>query len=168
MIRPLVDEQKLQNLDKMDYDELRPEFVHQAMSFRKRILSSVKVKSLQNQKLNGELYCSMINSYVGAINEGAVPNIENAWNYMCEEQCRKSLDDCYELFIKEMKEGFRDFPKPEEEFTKCVTEAEEKALEAFREKALGDRAPLVLKELKNRIRTQIAEVKDQNLKESHE
>ena len=67
-----------------------------------------------------------------------------------------------------MKEGFRDFPKPQEEFTKCVTEAEEKALEAFREKALGDRAPLVLKELKNRIRTQIAEVKDQNLKESHE
>lgn len=75
MIRPLVDEQKLQNLDKMDYDELRPEFVHQAMSFRKRILSSVKAKSLQNQKLNGELYCSMINSYVSAINEGAVPNI---------------------------------------------------------------------------------------------
>lgn len=68
----------------MDYDELRPEFVHQAMSFRKRILSSVKVKSLQNQKLNGELYSSMINAYVNAINEGAVPNIENAWNYMCE------------------------------------------------------------------------------------
>lgn len=83
MIRPLVDEQKLQNLDKMDYDELRPEFVHQAMSFRKRILSSVKVKSLQNQKLNGDLYCSMVSAYVNAINEGAVPNIENAWNYMC-------------------------------------------------------------------------------------
>lgn len=168
MIRPLVDEQKLQNLDKMDYDQLRPEFVHQAMSFRKRILSSVKVKSLQNQKLNGELYCSMISAYVGAINEGAVPNIENAWNYMCEEQCRKSLDDCYELFIKEMKEGFREFPKPEDEFNKCVHEAEEKALEAFREKALGDRAALVLKQLKNRIKVQIGEVRDQNIKESNE
>lgn len=75
MIRPLVDEQKLQNLDKMDYEELRPEFVNQAISFRKRIVSSVKVKCLQNQKLNGELYCSMMNSYVTAINEGAVPNI---------------------------------------------------------------------------------------------
>jgi hypothetical protein len=76
----------------MDYDELRPEFVHQAMNFRKRIISAVKIKTLQNQKLNGDMYCSMLNSYVGAINEGAVPNIENAWNYMCEEQCRKSLD----------------------------------------------------------------------------
>lgn len=63
-----------------------------------------------------------------------------------------------------MKEGFRDFPKPEEEFNKCVNEAEEKALEAFREKALGDRAVLVLKELKNRIKTQIAEVREQNAK----
>lgn len=68
----------------MDYDELRLEFVQQAMSFRKRIVNSVKPKTLQNQKLNGVLYCSMINSYVNAINEGAVPNIENAWNYMCE------------------------------------------------------------------------------------
>lgn len=83
---------KLQNLDKMDYDELRPEFVHQAMAFRKRIITSVKVKTLQNQKLSGDLYCSMMSSYVTSINEGAVPNIENAWNYMCEEQCRKSLD----------------------------------------------------------------------------
>ena len=41
------------------------------------------------------MYCSMMNSYVNAINEGAVPNIENAWNYMCQEQCRKALDDCY-------------------------------------------------------------------------
>lgn len=30
------------------------------------------------------MYCNMMVSYVGAINEGAVPNIENAWNYMCQ------------------------------------------------------------------------------------
>ncbi len=67
-----------------------------------------------------------------------------------------------------MKEGFREFPKPEEEFNKCVNEAEDKALEAFREKALGDQAGPALKELKNRIRNQIAEVRDQNIKESYE
>lgn len=30
------------------------------------------------------MYCNMLSSYVTAINEGAVPNIENAWNYMCQ------------------------------------------------------------------------------------
>lgn len=124
MIRPLVDEQKLQNLDKMDYDQLRPEFVHQAMTFRKRIINSIKGKTLQNQKLNGDMYCSMMNSYVNAINEGAVPNIENAWNYMCEQQCRKVLDDCYELFIKEIKDNLKQLPRPEEQFEKVMSEAE--------------------------------------------
>lgn len=167
MIRPLVDEQKLQLLDKLDYDELRPEFVDQAMKFRKRIITSIKVKTLQNQKLNGDMYCSMISSYVEAINDGAVPNIENAWNYMCEEQCRKSLDECYEVFMKELKDGFRDFPRPEEDFNKVVTDAEEKSLEMFRGRALGDRASDVLKELKNRIRERISEVREENIKESH-
>lgn len=83
MIRPLVDETKLQNLDKMEFKELRQDFVEQAKSFRKRLMGSIKVKTLHDQKLNGELYCSMMNSYVAAINDGAVPNIENAWNYMC-------------------------------------------------------------------------------------
>lgn len=29
------------------------------------------------------MYSSLMKNYVAAINEGAVPNIENAWNYMC-------------------------------------------------------------------------------------
>jgi len=35
----------------------------------------MKPKTLHGQKLNGELYLSMLQSYVGAINEGAIPNI---------------------------------------------------------------------------------------------
>jgi hypothetical protein len=72
--------------------------VDQAMKFRKRIIQAIKVKTLQNQKLNGEMYCSMMNSYVGAINEGAIPNIENAWTYMCIEKCMKLQEQCYSFF----------------------------------------------------------------------
>lgn len=103
MIRPHHDELKLQNLDKVDYNELKPEFVQQSMNIRKRIISAVKVKTIQNQKLNGEMYCNMLGSYVGAINDGAVPNIENAWNYMCDEQCRKAFEDIHESFEKDIK-----------------------------------------------------------------
>ena len=38
---------------------------------------------MNDKRLNGEMYASMLESYVAAINDGAVPNIENAWNYMC-------------------------------------------------------------------------------------
>lgn len=30
------------------------------------------------------MYLCLLNSYVNAINNGAIPNIENAWNYMCQ------------------------------------------------------------------------------------
>ena len=40
--------------------------------------------------------------------------------------------------MEKMKDGFRVFPQPEEDFNRCTSEAEEKALEAFRLKALGD------------------------------
>ena len=73
----------------MDYDKLRPEFVAQVMKIKNKVVSNVKVKTLQNQKLNGNMFCSMMESYLKAINEGAVPNIESAWKYMCEEQCEK-------------------------------------------------------------------------------
>ena len=49
------------------------------MKIRKKIISSIKVKTLQNQKLNGETYCTMISSYVNAINAGQVPNLLDTW-----------------------------------------------------------------------------------------
>ena len=63
----------------------------------------MKPKTLNGQKLSGELYLSMLSSYVGAINNGAVPNIENAWNYMCQEQCTKVFNESYEVFEREIK-----------------------------------------------------------------
>lgn len=101
MVRPVTNEDKLQNLDTLSLDEMRPEFANQTLSFRKRILNGVKVKALQNQSLDGNLYCSMLNSYVQAINEGAIPNIENAWNYMCSERCEKAQEECFAMFMTE-------------------------------------------------------------------
>ncbi len=84
MVRPLVDETKLQDLDAIPFEELRPDFIEQVIQFRKRVTQGLKIKTFNGKQLNGDMYCNMMSSYVGAINEGAVPNIENAWNYMCQ------------------------------------------------------------------------------------
>lgn len=39
------------------------------------------------------MYLCLLNSYVTAINNGAVPNIENAWNYMCQEKCAHAFEE---------------------------------------------------------------------------
>jgi hypothetical protein len=54
------------------------------MNFRKRVLNRIKPKVFKGKQLDGPMYLCLLSSYVNAINNGAVPNIENAWNYMCQ------------------------------------------------------------------------------------
>jgi len=75
MVRPLVDETKLQDLDCIPFDELRPDFMDQVIEFRKRVTQGLKIKTINGKQLNGDMYCNMMCSYVAAINDGAVPNI---------------------------------------------------------------------------------------------
>jgi len=78
LIRPLTNEENLQNLDKMDFDKLRPEFFEQVINLRKKVLNRMRPKTLNQKLLTGEMFAGLIKSYVSAINNGAVPNIENA------------------------------------------------------------------------------------------
>lgn len=92
LVRPLVDEKKLQLLDTLDMDELRPEFVDQVMNLRRKVLGRIKPKLFKGKELDGKMYLCMLNSYLSSINSGAIPNIENAWSYMCQEKCAQAFE----------------------------------------------------------------------------
>ena len=62
------------------------------MLLRKKITTGVKAKTLNHQKLNGETYCTMINSYVNAINAGQVPNLTDTWTMIRAEKSRRALE----------------------------------------------------------------------------
>ena len=68
----------------MEFGDLRPEFFEQIINFRKKVLNRVRPKTLNNRQMNGEMMGTLIGTYVQSINEGAVPNIENAWSYICK------------------------------------------------------------------------------------
>jgi hypothetical protein len=57
--------------------------VEQALNLRKKVLTSSKPKIIKGECLDGPMYLSMLQSYLTAINNGSVPNIQNAWTYMC-------------------------------------------------------------------------------------
>jgi hypothetical protein len=75
MVRPLVDETKLQDLDSIPIEELRPDFLEQVRNFRNKVTMGLKVKAMNNKGLTGDMYSNMLSSYIGAINDGAIPNI---------------------------------------------------------------------------------------------
>lgn len=55
-------------------------------------------------------------SYVDAINKGAVPNIQQAWIYICRNECQKSLDEATRNFEVKFREEFEEqFPMFEED-----------------------------------------------------
>ena len=56
--------------------------------------------------------------------------------------------------------------RSEEDFNKMMLEAEEKSIETFRERAIGDKANIMLKDLKNRLREEIKECRIENIKKS--
>lgn len=83
MIRPLTNEDELQNLEVMELEELRGEFVEQVMELRKKVMTRVKPKTINTKPMDGYLWGSLTEKYVEAINEGVVPNIQSSWNYIC-------------------------------------------------------------------------------------
>lgn len=100
MIRPLTDEDRLQNLIKIPMNELRPEFVDQVISLRRKVLQRVKPKKLNGKNLNGAMFWNLVKSYVESINKGAIPSIESSWSYICKNECMKAQDESYDTFTK--------------------------------------------------------------------
>lgn len=64
-------------------DQLRPEFVQQMELLRAKIFKKVKHKQLNGKTVTGKMLLELTQAYTTAINEGSVPNIQNAWSYVC-------------------------------------------------------------------------------------
>lgn len=106
MIRPLTKEDQLQNLADMELEKLRPEFVDQVQQLRRKVINRIKPKSINGRKLNGEMLFNLAQSYVDAINKGAVPSIESSWSYICKNECLRASQDAYEIFQKQFESTF--------------------------------------------------------------
>ena len=89
MVRPLTNEENLQNLDKLESTQLRTCFVEEVSRLRKQILGCMKSKQLAGIDIDGEAFVALVRNYVEAINSGAVPNIESTWHYISKEKGEK-------------------------------------------------------------------------------
>jgi hypothetical protein len=137
------------------------------MNLRKRILTRMKPKMLNNKCLNGEMFACLMKNYVIAINNGAVPNIENAWNYLCKDECVKAVNQAFEVYDKTLKELLLPkVPTTSEEMKSAHKSAKDAAMEVFRHRAVGEVSEEFLRELYKKMKQKFAQVKLHNEKES--
>lgn len=71
----------------MGDEQLRSQFVTQVNALRSKIYKRVRPKSLNSKYVTGEMLLELCYAYTSAINTGSVPNIQNAWAYVCQNEC---------------------------------------------------------------------------------
>ena len=144
-------------------EELRPEFVDQVYSLRKKVLNRVKPKKINGKNLNGTMFWNLVKSYVEAINKGAIPSIESSWAYICKNECLKAQDDSFDIFGKQlMEELAAGGPFYDQELKDIYNSAKKAAVDNFVKVAVGDVKEKFLDDLKEKMKQKYLNIKADN------
>jgi len=138
LVRPSEDERVLQELDRAPDSDLRPEFVRDKANLKKLIYRRAKIKTFNGRDLNGELLAGLAISYVDAINKGAVPTIEGAWQAVCNSESQKNIDLASHEYDNLMRTQISNQLLTPEQLKSLHKNCKKNAIKFFKEKALGD------------------------------
>uniref|UniRef100_A0A9I9CRE0 GB1/RHD3-type G domain-containing protein n=1 Tax=Cucumis melo TaxID=3656 RepID=A0A9I9CRE0_CUCME len=134
LVRPLNDENDLQRLDQISLDKLRPEFRSGLDAFTKFVFERTRPKQVGATVMTGPILVGITESYLDALNHGAVPTITSSWQSVEEAECRRAYDYAAEVYMSTF-----DRSKPPEEaaLREAHETAVQKSLAAFNSSAVG-------------------------------
>ncbi len=95
------------------------------------------------------MLATLAESYVLAINKGAVPNIETAWSYICKQESQKALDEAIHMCEAAFHECI--IPDDEENVKQFVKEVKKQAIHYFTQKAVGDDTETFIRYIKDKV-----------------
>ncbi|KAJ1402105.1 P-loop containing nucleoside triphosphate hydrolase [Sesbania bispinosa] len=134
LVRPLNNENDLQRLDQISLEKLRPEFRSGLDALTKFVFERARPKQVGATIMTGPVLVGITESYLDALNKGAVPAISSSWQSVEETECRRAYDSATEVYMSSF-----DRSKPPEEV--ALREAHEEAvrtsLAAFTASAVG-------------------------------
>lgn len=134
LVRPLNNENALQKLDKTPLDKLRPEFRAGLDSFTKFVFERTRPKQVGGTVMTGPILAGLTQSFLDALNKGAVPVISSSWQSVEEAECRNA----YEMATAVYSSSFDRSKPPDEAFLReAHEEAAQKAVAAFNASAVG-------------------------------
>ncbi|PSS04811.1 Guanylate-binding protein like [Actinidia chinensis var. chinensis] len=134
LVRPLSNEYELQRLDQIPLDKLRVEFRSGLDALTKFVFERTRPKQVGATVMTGPILARITQSFLDAINNGAVPTITSSWKSVEEAECQRAYDLATEVYMSAF-----DRSKPPEEV--ALREAHEaavqKSLSAFNDTAIG-------------------------------
>ncbi|KAI3988077.1 hypothetical protein MKX01_011866 [Papaver californicum] len=125
LVRPLNSEHALQRLDQTPLEKLRPEFVAGLDALTKFVFERTRPKQVGATVMTGPILAGITQSFLDALNKGAVPTISSSWQSVEEAECRRAYDTASEVYMSSF-----DRSKPAEEVP--LREAHEVAVQKAR------------------------------------
>lgn len=105
--RPAESEDELRNLKNMRLEELKTEFKLEFLNLKNKVFKEASPKRIKGKKMNGEALVNLLKEFVNAINNGAVPNINNAWDNVIENDIKSYYDKAFKKFKELSKKSER-------------------------------------------------------------
>ncbi|AQK69343.1 Guanylate-binding family protein [Zea mays] len=134
LVRPLNNENELQRLDQIPLEKLRPEFQAGLDELTRFIFERTRPKQVAGTIMTGPVLAGITQSFLDAINNGAVPTISSSWQSVEEAECRRAYDSAAEVYMS----SFSHIKLAEEDALRDEYEAAlRKALDAYNTTAVG-------------------------------
>jgi hypothetical protein len=91
MVRPAEREDDMKRLQDLSDEELRPEFVEQLASLRRKLFALSQPKRVAGRPVDASLLADLAATYVEAINGDRAPVVADAWTQVTRARCEKGV-----------------------------------------------------------------------------
>ncbi|XP_073027519.1 uncharacterized protein [Primulina eburnea] len=148
LVRPLSNENDLQRLDQIALDKLRPEFRSGLDALTRFVFERTRPKQVGAMVMTGPIFARIIQSFLDALNNGAVPTITSSWQSVEEAECQRAYELATEIYMSAF-----DRAKPPEEVAlrEAHEDAVQKSVATFNSTAVG--AGLIRQKYENRLQS---------------
>lgn len=150
LIQPLIDEEKLQKLQEVSFEELRPEFQSAFQELRTQLFSLVhaRPKTVGGQVVGASGLVALLRKFVKSLNEGSVLSVNSAWDQVQRSSCEAlsvELQQRALTALRQVREGAplpipggRPLPVSDQELASALKECRRQLRDEWKLYAVGD------------------------------
>lgn len=150
LVQPVIDEDRLRELQEVPYHDLRPEFrtAFEAVQAKLVAIARAKPKVVGGQLLGGAALVALLRRLVQAVNTNAVLNVGNAWEQVQHSGCEalaRELRDTTGSTLRRWRDGEalphtggHPLPVGDDVLAKALKESRQMLRREWRARAFGD------------------------------
>ncbi|XP_060587123.1 guanylate-binding protein 1-like [Ruditapes philippinarum] len=153
-------EDVMENLERLRLCELSPKFKEVTTRFVSYIYSIQPKKLLTSKPINGQMFTTLVDCYIKSINDGAVPDVDDAFTVVSKNENAKVENEAVKRFGNQME--IKKLPVSENVLKEFYTDAQKSALRYLRENVIHDKQSRFEKEAQTKMEAIWRKIKNEN------